>query len=48
LGRFHQVIVEGLDCDSTRPRRRVNVERKFNVVIPWRCEASNYGAQLRT
>jgi hypothetical protein len=24
-GRFHRVIVEGVDCDSTRPPRRVNV-----------------------
>jgi hypothetical protein len=24
-GRFHRVIVEGFDCDSTRSPRRVNV-----------------------
>jgi uncharacterized protein len=28
VGRFHEVIVEGVNCDSTCPLRRVNVARK--------------------
>src|SRR5206468_7467843 len=29
--RFHQVVVEGFNCDSTCPRRRVNVTANFNI-----------------
>src|SRR5437660_12492190 len=39
--RFHQVVVEGFDCDSTCLLHRVNVDANFNVVIPGRCKASN-------
>jgi hypothetical protein len=34
LGGFHQVIVEGFNCDSTCLRHRVNVGANFNIVIP--------------
>jgi hypothetical protein len=40
-GSFLEVIVEGLDCDSTCLQRRVNVAAKIIIAIPGRIEDAN-------